>query len=141
MTKKLLLTAITLVVILMVFLARAARTSFGGGRHINGISRQADLVYEQCIRVAAFVHPNTIFIPVVSGGTGLPWTGPVIREVSEDSGGCLVLVGDEVHLTLEASEGDGTATVDVGTIHTGIRLYDDGSHGDSNPGDGSYERS
>lgn len=95
----------------------------------------------ECVRVSVFTHPNTTFLPEITGGSGSVWTGPIIQEVAEDSAGCLLFVGDVVHFTLKTSEGGGTASVDIGQVRKGIRLYDDGTNGDSTSGDGIYERS
>jgi len=99
---------------------------------------------EQCIPVTTVLAPiESVFLPIAlrnyGGSPAPPWTGPTVREVTEDTGGCLKQVGDTIHFTLDASEPGGVATVDIGDVHIGIRLYDEGSHGDTTPGDGIYE--
>ncbi|RKY65250.1 MAG: hypothetical protein DRP99_00525, partial [Candidatus Latescibacterota bacterium] len=44
--------------------------------------------------------------------------------------------GDVVHFRLKAGETGGRATVDIGDVKVGIPLRDDGTEGDSEPGDG-----
>ncbi len=62
-----------------------------------------------------------------------------ILRVSENSGGAVLQVGDTLHLLLESGETQGEASVDIGELVTGIKLYDDGSFGDSESDDGIYE--
>ncbi len=61
-----------------------------------------------------------------------------ITSVTENSGGSTLKPGDVVTFTLTSGEANGTATVDVGTAKTGIRLFDDGTHGDAVASDGTY---
>jgi fibronectin type 3 domain-containing protein len=51
----------------------------------------------------------------------------------------VVAPGDLVRFRLEAREVDGEATVDLGTVRTGLVLWDDGTHGDGAADDGAYE--
>jgi len=51
-----------------------------------------------------------------------------------------IVVGSIVHLRLETSERDGTATVRFGTSLAGIELRDDGTLGDPISDDGIFER-
>ncbi len=48
-------------------------------------------------------------------------------------------MGDNIHFSMNVGETGGVATVDIGNVHKGIQLYDDGTHGDKKPGDGIYE--
>jgi subtilisin family serine protease/Tol biopolymer transport system component len=66
-------------------------------------------------------------------------TDHVVPYITEDSGGCLKFVGDTIHFYMNAGETGGVAKVDIGDVHKGLQLYDDGTHGDRKPGDGMYE--
>ncbi len=63
-----------------------------------------------------------------------------IEDVSHDAVGEVVLVGQVINFSLDASETGGSAAVDIVPVNTGIVLYDDGTHGDDTAGDGIYER-
>ncbi|MBN2391676.1 MAG: SUMF1/EgtB/PvdO family nonheme iron enzyme [Anaerolineae bacterium] len=104
----------------------------------------SDALTDPCVHVTYVpTWPSSVYLPAVlgryDGSPPVPWTGPVIAEVTQDTGGCLKFVGDMIHFALDAGEIGGTASVDVGRVHTGILLYDDGTHGDGTPGDGTYE--
>ncbi|QSZ40856.1 hypothetical protein GJV85_01560 [Sulfurimonas aquatica] len=47
--------------------------------------------------------------------------------------------GDTLHITLDANETDGFASVDIIGLVTGVTLYDNGQNGDSVANDGNYE--
>jgi len=66
-------------------------------------------------------------------------TKATITAVTEDTGGQSKSPGDVIHFTVVTGEPDGEATVDIGTAQQGIILYDDGTNGDNNPDDGTYE--
>jgi hypothetical protein len=61
-----------------------------------------------------------------------------IDEVTEDTGGEVMLVGDIIHFTVVAGEPGGTARVAFRDQHF-IFLWDDGTGGDVQPDDGVYE--
>jgi hypothetical protein len=63
-----------------------------------------------------------------------------IFEIDHDAGGLVLEIGDHVLFWLDAQETGGQATVDIADIHTGITLYDNGTNGDPNAGDGIYYR-
>ncbi len=63
-----------------------------------------------------------------------------IEEVTHDAAGRTVLVGDVINFSLDANESGGTASVDIVPVHSGIALYDDGTHGDDAAADGVYKR-
>jgi len=71
--------------------------------------------------------------------TALLDTQAEIDEVGHDAVGEVLEVGDHVLFWVDAGEPNGTATVDIGQVHTGIALYDNGSHGDNLAGDGIYK--
>lgn len=48
--------------------------------------------------------------------------------------------GDPIHFRLDAGEPDGVASVTVGTVFSSLPLFDDGTGGDPQAGDGIYER-
>jgi hypothetical protein len=62
-----------------------------------------------------------------------------ITSVSHNAGATPRSAGFVVHFQMVTGETDGTATVDIGSARTGIRLLDDGSGGDPVAGDGVYE--
>ena len=95
-----------------------------------------------CILVTVLKPYSDLFIPQVLGsGNGFSLRKESnIGEVTEDTGGCLKFVGDTIHFTINAGETGGTASVDIGQVREGIRLYDDGTNGDLIPTDGIYER-
>ena len=95
-----------------------------------------------CIMVTVLRPFTEVFLPMVVGvGNGyLLQSEPEIREVTEDTNGCLKFVGDSIHFSLDAGESGGLATVDIGQAHKGINLFDDGTHGDATANDGIYER-
>jgi len=64
-----------------------------------------------------------------------------IASVTQDTGGAVKTAGQTIHFTLTAGEVEGFATVDIGNARTGLRLYDDGTHGDAVAADGTYELS
>lgn len=66
-------------------------------------------------------------------------TRAVIRSVTEDSNGSVLFVNDVVHIAMEVDTTGGVATADIGDVHTGLRLWDDGTNGDPVPLDGIYE--
>ncbi len=47
-------------------------------------------------------------------------------------------IGDVIKLRMRTGEANGQATVTIGSLLTGIHLYDDGSHGDLTAADGLY---
>jgi hypothetical protein len=61
-----------------------------------------------------------------------------ITRVTQDAGTTPVPPGSIVRFTVETGEPAGNATVDIGTESFGIRLFDDGSHGDGLADDGVY---
>lgn len=65
----------------------------------------------------------------------------IIKSLTEDTRGCLKFVGDIIHFSMDVGETGGVATVDIGDVHTGVQLYDDGTHGDKIAYDGVYESS
>jgi fibronectin type 3 domain-containing protein len=67
-------------------------------------------------------------------------TRAVISQVTEDTNGETLGVGDVIHFTITAGEPHGTAWVTLGSSVSGIVLYDDGASGDAEPDDGVYER-
>ena len=66
-------------------------------------------------------------------------TKATISEVTENTNGKTKVPGQMIHFKLVAGETDGQATIDVGDAVRGIRLYDDGTNGDSKAKDGTYE--
>ena len=67
-------------------------------------------------------------------------TRAILVSVTENSGGIVLSVGDILHLAARADTTGGTATADIGSLFTGLRLFDDGTNGDPTAFDGSYER-
>lgn len=67
-------------------------------------------------------------------------TWAVISSVTEDSGGETLAPGDVLHLTIDAGETGGEATVEIEDVAPLIELYDDGTAGDAVAEDGVYER-
>jgi hypothetical protein len=67
-------------------------------------------------------------------------TKAVILAVTEDSNGATLHVNDVLHIAVQVDTTGGAATVDVGSVLVGLRLFDDGTNGDTTPFDGSYER-
>jgi fibronectin type 3 domain-containing protein len=65
-------------------------------------------------------------------------TRAAISSVTESSGGQLLSAGDNLHLTLDAGETDGSARVEISELGE-ITLYDDGAGGDAVAADGLYE--
>ncbi len=63
-----------------------------------------------------------------------------ISSVDHDAAGEILEIGDHVMFWVDAGEPNGTATIDIGDVHMGIELYDDGTHGDTDAGDGLYTR-
>lgn len=61
-----------------------------------------------------------------------------IQEVTHSAVGQVVNVGEHVMFWVNAGEPNGVATVDIGTVHPGIVLYDDGTHSDTTADDGIY---
>jgi hypothetical protein len=61
-----------------------------------------------------------------------------ISSVTENSGGVPRVAGETVRFVLTAGEPDGSATVDVAGARSGLRLFDDATHGDATAGDGTY---
>ncbi len=132
--KKFLLLSSILVVIAILLLATTASGSFEKYQYTSEISEHLALVDEQCIRVATVGH--SVFLPLIIGGQGASSTVP---KITEDTNGCLKFVGEPIHFTFNVGEVGGTAKVDIGDVHQGILLYDDGSNGDEVPNDGIYE--
>jgi len=66
-------------------------------------------------------------------------TKAVISEVTENTNGQTKVPGQVIHFALNAGEQDGKATIDIGNIARGIKLYDDGTNGDLGANDGIYE--
>jgi hypothetical protein len=65
-------------------------------------------------------------------------TRAAIDSITENSGGSVLSVGDELHLALYANEANGEAAAEISGV--GIqKLYDDGTAGDAVAGDGIYE--
>ncbi|MBM3307521.1 MAG: hypothetical protein FJY74_04290 [Candidatus Eisenbacteria bacterium] len=67
-------------------------------------------------------------------------TRAAISSVTEDTGGLVKQAGDVIHFSVSAGEPHGTAWVTLGSSVSGITLYDDGTHGDAQAGNGVYER-
>ena len=61
-----------------------------------------------------------------------------IASFTHDADGPVGL-GDDVHLRLDADEAEGRASVSIAGYARDILLYDDGTHGDVEAGDGVYE--
>jgi len=66
-------------------------------------------------------------------------TKAIISEVTENTNGQIKVPGQNIHFTLNSGEQAGTATIDIGNAATGIKLYDDGTSGDTQANDGLYE--
>ena len=64
----------------------------------------------------------------------------VISQVTEDTSGETLGVGDVIHFTIASGEPYGTAWITLGSSVSGIVLYDDGTWGDATADDGLYER-
>jgi len=54
-----------------------------------------------------------------------------ILTVSQNTGGAVKTAGQVIHFRIQAGENGGSGTVDIGTARTGIRLFNDGTNGDS----------
>lgn len=67
-------------------------------------------------------------------------TKAIILSITEDSGGAVLMVSDVLHLAARVDTTGGTATVDIGALFVGLRLFDDGTNGDPAAFDGVYER-
>lgn len=63
-----------------------------------------------------------------------------IDSVTQDSDGAVLAPGDVLHLTLDAGETGGEATVEIDGVVSLVELYDDGTAGDTTPDNGVYER-
>jgi len=63
-----------------------------------------------------------------------------IISVTENTAGQTKSNGDIIHFTVNSAETDGVASVDLVGVGAGIRLFDDGSNGDTVADDGIYER-
>lgn len=61
-----------------------------------------------------------------------------IDSVTENSGGQVKSAGNIIRFTIYTGEADGDASVDIGQAASAIRLFDDGTNGDSTSGDGIY---
>jgi Tol biopolymer transport system component/subtilisin family serine protease len=93
------------------------------------------------------IHTTTFDQGVVGNITTQPEIGQntpestliTIQSLTEDTGGCLKFVGDTIHFSMNVGETGGIASVDIGDVHTGIQLFDDGTHGDKKTDDGIYE--
>ncbi|RMF69520.1 MAG: hypothetical protein D6743_01690, partial [Calditrichaeota bacterium] len=66
-------------------------------------------------------------------------TQAIIFSVSENTNGRLVVNGEVIHFTLNATEPDGNASVEIENGPT-VPLFDNGTGGDRTAGDGLYER-
>jgi hypothetical protein len=67
-------------------------------------------------------------------------TRALILEVTEDSEGRTLGIGDTLHIALIADTTGGAAFVRIDEDYPSIELFDDGSAGDPTPFDGAYER-
>ncbi len=67
-------------------------------------------------------------------------TKAIILSVTEDSGGSVLMVNDVLHLAARVDTTGGTATVDIGALFPGVRLFDDGTNGDPTAFDATFER-
>ncbi|MFQ5639889.1 MAG: fibronectin type III domain-containing protein [bacterium] len=67
-------------------------------------------------------------------------TQAIIKQVTENSGGRVLTSEDIIHFTVITDEPGGRAWVDLSHVQSGVKLYDDGTNGDSLPDDGIYER-
>lgn len=65
----------------------------------------------------------------------------IISEVTENTGGQTKSSGQNILFTLQANEPNGDAVVDIGTARTNLKLFDDGTNGDTAADDGLYQRS
>lgn len=65
----------------------------------------------------------------------------IISEVTENTDGQARAAGQTIQFTLRADEPDGDAAVDIGEARTNLKLYDDGTNGDTAADDGLYQRS
>ncbi len=66
-------------------------------------------------------------------------TKAVITEVRENTSGQTRVPGQTIHFSIVTGEPDGSATIDIGDTVTGIKLYDDGTNGDAQANNGTYE--
>lgn len=66
-------------------------------------------------------------------------TKAVITEVTENTNNKTKVPGQVIHFKLSAGEMNGEATVDIGDVVRGIKLYDDGMNGDAKANNGAYE--
>ena len=66
-------------------------------------------------------------------------TKAVIEEVYENTNGNAKAPGDSIHFKVITGEPEGEASIDIGNVKTGLKLYDDGSNGDNLANDGVYE--
>ena len=66
-------------------------------------------------------------------------TQAIIKDVTEDSGGRVLVASDSIHFAVVTEESAGKAWVDLQRFESGITLFDDGSNGDSIANDGIYE--
>lgn len=66
-------------------------------------------------------------------------TKAVITEVRENTNGQTRVPGQIIHFTIITGEPDGSATIDIGDAITDIKLYDDGTNGDAQANNGTYE--
>jgi hypothetical protein len=62
-----------------------------------------------------------------------------IDSVLHNAGTTPRTAGFIIHFRLKSGEPDGIASLDIGAVRTGIPLFDDGTNGDTVPGDGTYE--
>lgn len=93
---------------------------------------------DRCIPVTIVSNGN-IYLPLIIGSTTTLGSTPSSIWINEDTGGCLKFVGDTIHFILVAGETGGMATIDIGDVNYDIPLFDDGTHGDTQAGDGIYE--
>ncbi|MCZ6821251.1 MAG: fibronectin type III domain-containing protein [Calditrichaeota bacterium] len=63
-----------------------------------------------------------------------------ILAVTEDTGGQTKTTREIIHFSLTSGEAMGNASVDIGQADTNIKLFDDGTNGDSVADDGAYHR-
>ena len=66
-------------------------------------------------------------------------TKAVISAVTQNTNGQIKVPGQIIHFTVVTGEIDGNASIDIGEEVKDVKLYDDGTNGDAQPDDGTYE--
>ncbi|MBI1799553.1 MAG: fibronectin type III domain-containing protein [Candidatus Eisenbacteria bacterium] len=61
-----------------------------------------------------------------------------ILSVTENTAGATKTAGQIIHFTVLDGETGGSASVDIASVRTGIRLFDDGTNGDTIADDGTF---